>query len=258
MNDLSRQLEEVVRWHHRRRDGGCAEEVALGRFAAGDLDPDERAAFEGHLAGCPECRLDLQRFALASREEAAAAPLERRSGQPRRLRFGRLRWAVAAVAVAAVAVLAVRLVPEPPSALHPKGVAAFQLHAAALRQGKTLRVREGVRLEPGDQVGFFYSAPRAGHLMILYAGERELVRVFPAATARSAPVAAGREVRIPDGATLSAGTGCEWFFGIWSSRSFDEAEAARRVGALRDRRRGCRVEGSSKGEVNVQVIGIRP
>jgi anti-sigma factor RsiW len=38
----------------------------VGAYLLGALDPAEQAAFEGHLAGCPECRAEVERLRVAA------------------------------------------------------------------------------------------------------------------------------------------------------------------------------------------------
>src|SRR5204863_9887055 len=62
---------------------GYQEEV--GAFLLGALEPDEQAAFERHLAGCPECRAEVEELRVAadalprSVEPFAAPPSLKRS-----------------------------------------------------------------------------------------------------------------------------------------------------------------------------------
>lgn len=57
----------------------------VGAFVLGALEPAEQAAFEGHLAGCPECRDEVEQLRLAvdalprSVEPFAAPPSLKRS-----------------------------------------------------------------------------------------------------------------------------------------------------------------------------------
>jgi anti-sigma-K factor RskA len=48
---------------------------AVGAYLLGALDPDESAAFEEHLAGCEECRRDVQHLKVAADALPVSVPL---------------------------------------------------------------------------------------------------------------------------------------------------------------------------------------
>jgi anti-sigma-K factor RskA len=51
--------------------------IDLGGYVLGVLQPDEAAAFEAHLAGCPECQRDLEELSpVAGLLEEAAPPVD--------------------------------------------------------------------------------------------------------------------------------------------------------------------------------------
>jgi hypothetical protein len=99
----------------------------IGALVLGQLDPDERAATEAHLDGCPDCRAEAEALApvaaLLSRADpdrltAVPAPpahlgdriarqiaAERRSARRRRLRLGLAAATAAAAAAAGIAVI---------------------------------------------------------------------------------------------------------------------------------------------------------
>jgi anti-sigma-K factor RskA len=83
--------------------------------ALGALDGDERAAFEAHLAGCPQCRAEVDAFREVAGRLAAAAPdaaptpglRERVLTEARRVRRlpARLPWLAAAAGIVLAVVL---------------------------------------------------------------------------------------------------------------------------------------------------------
>ncbi|MGE0068016.1 MAG: anti-sigma factor [Solirubrobacterales bacterium] len=106
---------------------------ALGAYALGDLPADERAAVEGHLEGCAECRAEADALAGVARllpladparfsqpaplpppelaeRVAGAIGSERRSRRTRRRRRRGFGFALAGATAAAVAILAIVLV----------------------------------------------------------------------------------------------------------------------------------------------------
>lgn len=109
----------------------------LGAYALGALAPQESAALERHLAGCPPCRAELEelasvsallrttaaRGALAEEEEAAAERALARLGDARRKERRRLRAAAAAAGagLVSVAALSAALLSSPRDAFAPEG-----------------------------------------------------------------------------------------------------------------------------------------
>lgn len=112
----------------------------LGAYALGALEPQESAALERHLAGCPPCRAELEELAsvsallrttaawsaLAEEKGEKEAPPERalaRLGDARRKERRRLRAAAAAAGagLVSVAVLAAALLSNPRDAFAPEG-----------------------------------------------------------------------------------------------------------------------------------------
>jgi hypothetical protein len=261
MNDpqaLEEELAPVLRWHFRQADEGrCDREVELARYAAGDLTSAERLGFEQHLAGCAECGGDLAEHRVDTAAHAFDPP-EARRGLPWRelLRIGPWSWAVVGAAALAAFFL-VRPGVRDAGTLHVKGRAAFELQVAAAHGGRTFRLAEGARLAPGDQLGFFYSAPTSGYLVVAHASPDEVTRIFPASGGGGTPVAAGREVRIPDGVRVSPGQGCAWFIGLFSRRALGEEETSGILRRMVAERSGCRLGPVHVPDVEAQSIGVR-
>ncbi len=105
---------------------------SLGAYALGDLPPEERAALEAHLDGCPECRTEAEALGALARLLPLADPdrFSRPAPQPspdlgrqiaatigreQRVTVQRRRWrfglALSGAAAAAAAVLALVILP---------------------------------------------------------------------------------------------------------------------------------------------------
>jgi hypothetical protein len=235
--------------------------VDLARYAADDMTESERAAFEPHLHKCPACQASLDEYARLGGvwEET---PEQRKPALSEWL-FGpgRMRWMLGA-ASAAILALVLMLVPfgtreGQEGLLRPKGY--WKLHAAAERNGKTFRVADGSVLETGDRLGFFYTSEKKGHLMILYMEESgRIVRLYPARSAASGRITIGKNVRIPDGAVLSPGSGCEWIVGLFSEKPLSVDLAKKSVSRMLRLRKGCKLDpGDSRlKKVDLQVIQV--
>jgi hypothetical protein len=254
-DDLARWLVEL--WAAEAR-GACREDEALAAY----LDPasrdDERAAFEHHLQGCAECRAVVAAHARTAGEWTGAVARPPRAGWLRAwLTVPRLLSAAAAACLLVVAT--VWLLPDSPETDGLRAKGAWQFFAAAEVEGRTFRLEDDSRLPTGARLGFFYSAERAGQLMVLYADEQgEVVRLVPGQSDRSLAVVAGNQVRLADGARTSPGQGCEWVVAMFSERSFSEGEARQAFSRMRAARQGCRLEPrmAELAGVDVQVIRV--
>lgn len=255
------ELAPVLRWHFAQRAARqCDREVDLARYAAADLALRERREFARHLDACPECCEDLARYAELQRDGELGEPREPwrwprldawlRWPGPRGLQWA----AAAALALFVVGILAR---PSHRDTLQIKGSADFQLHVAGEREGKVYRVQEGSKVDPGDRLGFFYSASSSGYLQVLYAGEQEVVVIVPSSGGGSVRIEAGREVRLPDGAVVSAGGGCEWFVGLFSRRPIGADEARDTVRRMVTGRSGCSLGEAHTPDVATWTVGVR-
>jgi hypothetical protein len=82
-------------------------------------------------------------------------------------------------------------------------------------------------LEAGDQLGFFYSASRAGFLTVIDRDETGRLTLLTDALA----IAPGEAVSLPDGAELEPGKGCDWLVAVFSDRPLDRARVEAAVRA---------------------------
>ena len=122
----------------------------------------------------------------------------------------------------------------------------------------------GAQLIDGDRLGFFYTAPAAGHMLIFYgeiADGPQLTRLFPAeGPPGSAPVQAGKAVPVPDGAVVGPGAGCEWVVGLFSEAPIDEAAAQKAVIRWLEQREPtaakCHVEPGELDGVSARIFGV--
>jgi hypothetical protein len=237
------QIEDGLRRLLRPRDDDLPCSPALYRYAAGESSPEERQEFEAHLFGCRDCREALARFR-----------------QPQRRAWR--RWTAAAAALLLVGVLAAAAwwlrrdhVPAPqPGALAMKG--GFHLTVAVARGDRRFVAASGAELQAGDRLGFFYSSPTAGYLVLLFADENGTVaRLYPPAEPERLP--AGERVRLADGALVEPGSGCEWIVGVFTA---ERPDVARLEGALRGalrRREACQLPGLELPAAQIAVYSWR-
>lgn len=256
--DLERDL---LRFYSDEAEADCGRDSQLTALLLDELEESERQELERHLADCPNCRAVLE---LADSAES----VWNRGGQakPRiglRPGLGRLLkgpfWPRLAAAAAVVLVLVIGLVwvdpgaqPGPSERLIPKG--DWQLHVAAEVEGRTFRVTSGDELPAGTRLGFFYTAQRAGHLMVMYVDEAgEIVRLVPAERTHSTSIRPGQQVRLPDGAVLSPGRGCEWVVAFFSTDPLADRQAAQALARMLQDRNGCKLDGSAARLPNATI-----
>ena len=144
-------------------------------------------------------------------------------------------------------------VPDAPTA---KG--DWTLHVGIKRQEQTQRHVAGQRFVDGDQLGFFYSSPVAGNLVLLFvddAGQR--TALVPQVGDAAMAVPAGSEVRLDAGGQLTATRGCEWLVGVFSTAPFSRTQVETRLAvrpATRDQR--CGLELRARPEWSIQIIEL--
>lgn len=238
--------------------------LRIARYDAGEMDADERAAFERHLAVSPACRADLAdlrsldepdlddpggsgsngRNPNALYTDADRPPPAPTDAGYRVLRFPSRRWlpgALVATALAAglvawvlggrtVEPLATGAAPPEAPGLIAKG--AWSLHVGVRRGASVFQAAPGTALERGDQLGLFYSTTRPGHLMVLFVDDgQQVTRIVPAEATTSLPVEPGERLPLPDSAVLGPATGCEYLVGAFSPSPFRASDLHRLLDA---------------------------
>lgn len=248
------KVEELLGAHFAQQDGG-PQEVELFRYAANDMTAEERQAFAQNLTD------NSTKRALLAFDEVAdiwdEAPAERERSWLATLLRPRFVGIAAAVATCGV-VLALAL-PQLPfwgsQPLRAKG--GFQLHMAVERSGKTFRFFNGDQLKNGDRVGFFYSGPENAYLAVLYGdSEGNFVQLFPAQANNSAEIEPGSEIRLPDGAVISPGQGCEWVVGVFSSDAKQRDELQQTLQKMWQNKQGCRLNHPGNASSQFSVLEI--
>ena len=99
------------------------------------------------------------------------------------------------------------------------------LHIGVKRGAQQFRIKPGNKLRKGDHLGFFYSAPKEGYLMIYnLTSEGEKTLLYPKDGMLSAPIIKGKNIRIPDGAVMGDTIGCEWIIAVFSDQRLTKEE----------------------------------
>ncbi len=260
MTPREHEVEEALREHYaQQRTATCGADVSLARYAANDMTEEERAAFSSHLAACRDCAADLQSFAALPQEKTTRVPAAISSWR----KWPTVAWWPPLGVVAAAAVILMisvdggdRALAPPQSTLRAKG--AWQLAIAVKRGDSVLLAHDGFVARDGDQLGFFYTGAEGGFFAVLFVDETGATSsLFPAEGIYAASVPGGTQVRLADGATLSAATGCEWVVAVHADAPFIIDAAATAAARAYDARDGCALGQLVVPSASIRVVGLR-
>ncbi len=213
----------------------CRGGLDLSRHAQGLLSAAELSSFRGHVSTCVTCREGL----------SGVGPSVTRQR----------RWALlGSVALVACALgLSWHFHRRAEAAVAPG--APFSFWVAAAREGKPFRVEESTALDTGDNLAFFYSAARDGHLAIVYLEERgPPTWLFPANGESSAPVHANENHPLADGAVLTEPSGCEWLLALYSEAPVSRDQVLSAAAQAREGRRGCALSLPSAFQLSTPAV----
>ena len=271
------QIEAALRRRvAQRRDGDDEHRAALETLAlswSGHANEDERRAAAAHLHECVECAEAVVTLQGLQAERVVPLPIaqtgddeERPGGGGRLLRFPVFVAAAAALA-AALAVFVLRPttidpIVEPPQ-LVPMG-SEDSISLSVQRGTNRFDVSPGDILKTGDNVVIFYSTPRRSQFAVIHVDDAgETTALYPAHGQRtSVAVRSGADVALPDGARLTAGSGCEWFVAVFSDDVLDlddvdaaASKAARAAAPAGDG--GCRMLVDLPGARSIIALSTR-
>ncbi|MCA9517413.1 MAG: hypothetical protein KC635_20875 [Myxococcales bacterium] len=242
------------------RPEGEPSDLALDRYAAGELEGEARAAVEAALARSPAT---LARYreretaftadptrperlwsaierGLDAADEAAPAASQRAPGGARRWLRAWLEGAwplrLAALGVVGVVAAAVATRVEAPApvdrgldeGVRVKGSVGLAVHRKV--DGGSEPLLSGATVAPGEALRFTVDAPEAGDLMVLAVDPRGAVSpVYPPGAASSTSLPAGRDQLLPVAVTVDDTPGDLWLHAVLCPRRFGPTDL--RVGA---------------------------
>ena len=215
----------------RRQSRQCPELAMVSMGVSPDAEPRARACAENHLRACEECSATVAGWRVWVAETVLEPHLIPDTLSPASfVRSPILHWLMPRqwLLAGAAAVLALGLLSpwqslrfrdetDGQDTLTLKGAAADLLHLAVRRHGEALRLKAGESLQDGDIVGFFYSSPRAGYLVVLGVTQgKGAVVLYPSSGSYSGVVGSGSDVALPTTGVVEQQGQCEWIVGVFS------------------------------------------
>ncbi|HKP94203.1 MAG TPA: zf-HC2 domain-containing protein [Fibrobacteria bacterium] len=215
--------------------------LSISAYLAGETAAADRAAFEAHLAACPDCAA-LVRDARSARDAFAAQyPSLEHLGATRRAKrnpapvtevlLKRLRalfagpawrpvFAAAALLALAAVVLRLPFRPAPSDDLSPKGTARFVLFV----DGRPV-TDDSIACKPGDTLQLGIVSNRPVHYAVLYRDDGGPLKTYMA-DGQGEPRGGPKGENLPYSLVLDSGWRRERLYCLWSAGPFD-AHAAR-------------------------------
>lgn len=201
--------------------------LQLDALALGAVSPSDAERYRAHLAACSACRTERDHAAELAQHFTVNVLPRQRPARPSRWLF-----AIApALAVAAVLVLFLMRDKSPEADLGVKGGPAWRVVAS--RGDKQFFVHDGTVLAAGDRLRFQVIPDGATFLLVMSVDGAGAVSVYyPFEGTRSAAIAPGPQVELPDSIVLDAAPGPERLFALFSKEPI-EADAIRgQLGAI--------------------------
>ena len=224
----------------------------FGRVRESDAEHSELETLARAMSLSDQASREKATALIASNRELAEVVLLV-SGDPggvqRRGGWGKIAGFLA-LAAAIAAVILTRPPRDTSIELTPKG-RDDRLEIAVQRGEARFRVRPNDRIATGDQLGFFYTAPSAGHLALLTMDENGKVEVLSNGTIR-----AGSEIALPDGAIADEGSGCEWIIAVFSNAALSLSDVESQIAGATRESSGCRLEPVVSNARSVRVIPL--
>jgi hypothetical protein len=247
--DTDRTLKELLEQRYKNYSMEICDDLSLAAtVVANKASPEQIESFNSHLATCEECREDVEWY---NRLETEGVFLEQKAQviphpgswagiwQHRRL-------IAAAACILILITVSVWIFMDRPSG-HPSGLEikgpADDVIIAVQRGIKRFRARAEDRLQPGDRLGFFYTATTPGYIMLLDVQEDgQVTMLTPAGKTKSTPIEMGSEIALPDGGVVEEIKGCSWLVALFSDRALNLSEIRPSIMKALELRKGCRLD----------------
>ncbi len=215
----------------------------MARMLAGDLDPSEKAAFEGHLAACQACANRYRESVATAEGFAAKYPTPEYLAGTRRAKRNPapaspsvwervlgyvggargLRPAFAALAILIAAGVLYRMPSRKAASddLTAKGGSAFYLFL----NGKQV-LRDTVFCKPSDTLQLGITSTEPVHFAVLYRDDGGMVRAYmKAGGGKYRRIGNPKGENLPNSLVLDRGWTREQLYCIWSNAPIDPAAA---------------------------------
>lgn len=211
--------------------------ITLDALELGELTGSAADNARAHLASCERCRADAAAAtALHQQFRARVLPKTLPAIEARGRRARRWTWVLGlaapiVVAAAVLIVLRARTAEPQRPELGIKGTAAMQVFA---RHGEdVIAVRDGTRLQPGDQMRFVVQPNGAEYLLVASVdGAGKASIYFPFDGSASAPLGPSARIELPGSIVLDATAGPERIFALFSREPLSAGAVKRELAAI--------------------------
>lgn len=250
--------------HRSLRQAECAQLELVALASSGVATTEEQKHAKAHLQECSECADSvLWLTANLSSLESPAKTVTAKTSWWQQIFSQMVPWQWAAAAAAVVLVVATPLVwwpesevPGKTSTLLVKGQ-ADQLFVAVQRGAQRFAAQPEQRLLAGDKLGLFYTADKAGYLLIFgVANKHGIARLYPAKSSSSIAIDAGHRVAIPDGVEVQPGQGCEWLVAVFSEQPLDHATVEPLLKQAQVKAKNCQLDVAIQQARSVTVFPV--
>lgn len=217
---------------------GCASDLRLDEWRAQELNVEETTALEAHFASCARCmarRDQLESLAVAFLARHPALEREptlgpRKTFRRRVLPHWSLPWLPVMAAASLLTLLLFLSTRDPRDEAVTRSKGGGSVGFVVKRGEELLAGRNGMPVQPGDQLRFFVSAAVHPHVAVLSRDAGGVVTEYYPGTGRSGTLASEAKTFLDSSVELDATLGPEAIWAILCAEAFTTEPLLRELG----------------------------